>query len=263
MKLKTTVVFVLIFFSSCSTLKKISQTSDNNKSDKDLIHLIQGAQPKVTNANLSKMSWKISGQDATISGSCKIKVDSVIYVSFQPFLGFEAFKVELYPNNVLVFDKMSQNLYQIDYDFFYTNFGLQLNFKTLQSILLNQQCSFTSSNNLNEKFSIVSLPDNQKKIITNNANNKQSTTISKDYRILDIFVEEHNSSNNFQIKYSNFVEQQGVLFPRNINIEASKAKVQTAGAITIQKVEFNTPIHFTPTDVSRFKRQDINKLLIR
>ncbi|MBV5343348.1 DUF4292 domain-containing protein, partial [bacterium] len=83
-------------------------------------------------ANVSKMSVavEVGGRKFNTSASCKIRTDSAIHISIQPFLGFEMFKVEINKDSLLVFDKVNKKLYPVPFAYFKTKFGLTVGLGT-------------------------------------------------------------------------------------------------------------------------------------
>jgi Domain of unknown function (DUF4292) len=261
---KSYILFCLVVLVSCTTTKNTTTTEILTKStpanSSNFIAKVQLTQPNFTTANMSKVSiaMKFEEKELTVSASCKIRRDSVIYLSIQPFLGIELFKAELMQDSVKIFDKMNAKLYVGSYDLVFEKFGIKLDFNSLQALLTNQLFSINQSG-LSSAAYTSSI--GQQQIEFQNNSLKQVTSISDHYNILKVLMKDEKNHYQLSINYDEFTSMNGINFPREINFMAKNENKTATCNVSIEKVEFNSPIHFIPTNEQRFTRAELFKLL--
>src|ERR1035437_206001 len=129
MKQKTLITFMLamLILSACKTTRLVTKTNvPTTKSNAvaQVIKQVMKVQPQFKTANVSKMAmtFNLNERQINVSAACRIKKDSAIYLSIQPFMGIELFKAELMPDSMRVFDKMNHRYYVTDYGFISRHF---------------------------------------------------------------------------------------------------------------------------------------------
>ena len=117
---------LIVGFTSCKTVKTISKPSMEKKINPmvQFIEQVQKNQPEFRTANVSKMAMELQmgERNLNVSATCKIRKDSALYLSIQPFLGIEMFKAEFTTDSIKVFDKMNRRYYSADYLYFSRRF---------------------------------------------------------------------------------------------------------------------------------------------
>jgi hypothetical protein len=82
-----------------------------------------------------KIVYKDKTQDFTGNGKIKILKDSIIWGSIN-FMGIPMAKFYITPNKIQYYNKINKEYYDGNYDFIRNEFGISLNFKHLQNLLL-------------------------------------------------------------------------------------------------------------------------------
>jgi hypothetical protein len=263
MNWKYLILFAFLLFISCKTTKTLAKTELSINSSSDLMAKVQMAQPTFTTANMSKVSisLKFDKKEMNVSASCKIRRDSVIYLSIHPFIGIELFKAELLPDSIRVFDKMNGRYFVNAYDLFSDNFGVKLDFKSFQALLTNQLFSVDKNGYSTAHGTTLSASLGQQQIEFKNDAIIQTTAVSDSYNILKVLMNDLSNKHQVTIDYSGFSTTSGVNFPKEINILAKNEKNTASCNFLIERVEFDSPIRFVPTNPHRFVRTDIYTLL--
>jgi len=263
------IVFAVLILSACKTTRTISKspttattTVQANPIGK-VIEQVQKNEPQFKTANISKMSmaFEMGERKINVSGTCKIKKDSALYISIQPFLGIEMFKTELTTDSMRVFDKMNHRYYVVDYDFFYKRFGVNVNFYSLQSLLSAQFFCIGKQDIQADSCRLDPVAVGQSKIEYRNNNMLQSTVLSPLYIIQQVILKATNSNYQLETTYANYATTNDINFPQTISLVANNQKTKAACEFSILRVEFNTNIKFSPTNPDRFTRGDIDQLL--
>jgi hypothetical protein len=271
MKQKTTITLILcvLIFSACKTTRTVSKPltppapSLVSVAVIGVIDQVNKNQPRFQTANISKMTFgfEMGERKVNVSASCKIKKDTAIYISVQPLLGIEMFKAELTTDSMRVFDKMNHRYYVVDYGYFYSRFGVNVNFYSLQSLLTAQLFCIGKQEVIADSCKLVPAIDGKNKIDYENSNMIQSTVLSPLYVIQQVLLKAKNSNYLLETNYADYTLVNGVSFPQTITLLATNDRNRVACEFSISRVEFNKEIKLSPTNPDRFIRGDIDQLL--
>ena len=223
-----------------------------------MVKQLQLAQPAFRTANASKMSVYVDfkGRQMDVKASCKIISDSALYLSIQPFMGVELFRLEMTPSTLIVVDKMNKRFYESNYSIFRNTLGVSVNYDGIQSLI---------SNRLFVPGEKVFPPDrfSWKDSIPGNTLAHQNETFSQDVlvdmtltRIAEILIK--SAGNTLKTGYSDFKKVDGIVFPQKILIDGNKGETVSSFHFTIEEVQFNKPLVMEPTNLSRYTRGNIN-----
>ncbi len=257
------IIVLSITFTACKSKKALVQTDNVNRKLIEQIDKIRKAEPRFVTANVSKMSVavEVGGRKFNTAASCKMRTDSAIHISIQPFLGFEMFKVEINKDSLLVFDKVNKKLYPVPFAYFKTKFGLTVGFSDLQAMLSNRfftvgsvepdllNCKQAESTNNLNIITYQSSEMNQQIMInsTDRIEKQELKAINSDYRM--------------EVAYSQFALLETLIFPQIINLVATNGKRTVKFDFKISKAIFDSELSFTKIDPSKYTVADINQLL--
>ena len=183
--------FKLLVFASCKTTRTIPVAQKKTNQVAALIAKIQQAQPQFSTANVNKMTLalEMGERKVNVSATCKIKKDSAIYVSIQPFMGIELFKAELTRDSLHVYDKMNNRYYALDYAYFSKRFGVNVDFNSLQALLFGQFFCIGNNRIVADSCTLTE----QNRIEYQHGNMMQSTEIAVDNTIKQVSLKAKNN----------------------------------------------------------------------
>jgi len=257
------IIVLSLSFTACKSKKALVKTDTVDRKLAEQVDRIRKAEPIFATANVSKMSVavEVGGRKFNTSASCKIRTDSAIHISIQPFLGFEMFKVEINKDSMLVFDKVNKKLYPVPFAYFKTKFGLSVGFTDLQAMLSNRffTVGSTEPNLLNCKQ--AESIDNQNVIEYKTAEMLQQILSNSMGRIEKQELKAVDSEYRMSVAYSDFIQIDKLVFPQVINIEATNTKRNVKFDFKIAKAIFDSQLSFTKIDPSKYTVADINQLL--
>jgi len=263
MKYKLSILLAVLVLVSCKTTRTISKTGTKEANPViQVIEQVQKAQPQFKTANVSKVSLELQMKERTfnVSATCKIKKDSAIFISIQPFLGIELFKAELTVDSMRVFDKMNRHFYAVDYSYFSKRFGVDVDFYSLQGLLTGQFFCIGKKAIQTDSCKLVTLNGKNSIEFVNN-NMLQSTAISAANTIDQVLLKAKNSNYEFQTDFADYVLVNGVNFPQKISMTASGEKTKASCNFSILKVEFNSDLKLQGASPDRYTRGNIDDLL--
>lgn len=257
-------VLTLLGMSACKTSRVVTKPAvPTANAVAEVIEKVVKVQPDFHSANVNKMSlaFNMNEREVNVSAVCKIKKDSAIFISIQPFMGIELFKAELMPDSIKVFDKMNHRYYVTDYGFFSKRFGVDVDFFSFQSLLFGRFFCVGKKEVLPDSCRLTTLAAGLNKIEYNSENMLQNTLVSPLNVIQQVILKAKNSDYELQTDYSDYTAVNGINFPQKIALQATGQKTKVTCDFSILRVEFNTNFKLTPTNPDRYTLGDIDQLL--
>jgi len=257
-------VLVLMILSACKTTRLVSKpSSPTSNAVAQFIEQVQKTQPEFKTANISKMSlaFNVNEREVNVSAVCKMKKDTAIYISIQPFMGIELFKAELMPDSMKIYDKMNHRYYVTDYVFFSRRFGVDVDYYSLQALLSARFFCVGKKEVIPDSCKLITLTSGVNSIEFNSEKMLQNTEVSSINMLQKVVLKAKNSDYQLQTDYSDYTVVNGVNFPQKIGLQATNQKNKATCDFSILRVEFNTDIKLSKTNPDRYSRGDIDQLL--
>jgi len=257
-------MIIAVVFMACKTTNKIVKSEVvkvNALSDR--IVQIQQSQPQFTTANVSKMSMalNLNNRDLNVAATIKIRKDSALHISIQPFMGIEMFKMELSPDSMRVFDKMNRRYYVVDYGYFSQRFGVEVDFYSLQSLISGQLFCIGQRNLLPDSCTLSELDNGKLSIGFQTQSIVQTSQILLNNTIQQVLLKGKNNNYQMQTSYDDFALLDKVNFPQKISMLITNHKSKVTCDFAVQKVEFNSKLKFSPSNSTNYFRGNIDQLL--
>lgn len=268
------IIVATVTLSACHTTKKVTEkpiSAINTKTEvkvaytSNVVKELQDNQPTFKTANISKMSIDIrfKERDYHVAGACQMVGDSAIHFSIMPALGFELFKLELTPDNVIVIDKFNRRYYQQSYDFFKTSFGVDLSYNDIQSLISNQLFLLGKSSYTSDDFRWKENNPSLYTLTSSSGNVLQEVVVDSSQlkNVVQTIFKTINGNNKFSTSYSNLQKTGEVTFPMQLQMYAEQGGIKKASFnFDIEKITFNEPLKLKPTNLSKYTQGDINGL---
>ncbi len=257
-------LLMIVLFSACKSTSKITTVEIPVVSElNERIKQIQFSQPQFSTANVSKMAMAINlnDRDLNVSATIKMRKDSALDISIQPFMGIEMFKVELSPDSMRVFDKMNKRYYVLDYKYFKTRFGIDVDFYSLQSMISGQLFCIGKKELVIDSLTLSAHENGKYSIGYQNENILQNSHILSNNTIEQVVLKDKDNKYQMQTNYENFAMVNTVNFPQKISMHITNQKSKVSCDFSVQKVEFNSKVIFSPSSQRIYTRSNIDLLL--
>ncbi len=249
---------LFVFLVSCKTIKSVEYSKIGNISDVKLRSNLKKNQLEYNKLYLKKVGFTFDdGKDKkSFKGSFVISKDSVIVASIFAPMGIELVRAQFNKEEVIIIDKHNKIVYQTDYDFFLNKYGIDIDYRVLQSILSNTLFTYPSyeddyfdelkkyKNELNEKFyCFKSIKD--KRLERKSRKNYKELVVHdisiypEIFRIFQVYIKDFSLNNSLKISYSDFIKFESVLFPENIEIIGSQGNNKVDISLKINFLEVN------------------------
>jgi len=193
-----------------------------------------------------------------IKGNLKIKKDSVIWVSITPALNIEAFRCVFTQDSVMFLNRIDKVYYQGGYDFISKMAGVTMNFKTIQSVLLNELLFYPFESGFDtiqevKKYKINKRP---RDLVMQNYSYKERRALSgrkvdslliiqsiniaiDNFRVSEFQIADESKNLKVETKYSMYNYIDSITFPQMLTFEVKNNKKKMHLMINYDKVEFN------------------------
>ncbi len=249
-------IFIL-FFSACSSMKKVEVKSIANIPDVKLRNLLRSNELKYDKIYLKKAGFTVqtNSDKKSFKGSIVIQRDSLIITSIFAPMGIELVRVKFDLDSIFVLDKHNKNVLKSDYNYFDRKYGVEIDFNMLQAMLTNTLFTYPLRNDFYEDLKKYkhTLSDScyafksvkTKKIERKTKRNANDLVVHEInihpelFRIFDVFIKDFQNNQTLSVKYQKFTNFDGVLFPGFINLNASQGNSKIYINLKINSVEIN------------------------
>lgn len=262
--MKHIILFIipLLVLASCSSTKKLEkQLNTISVSTFSIFDSIAKYEHNVQSFS-SNFSVKIDADKSIpLKGSLRIKRDSIIWITISPGLNIEAMRVKLTPDSVFMVNRLDKTYYSGDYSIVYNMFGIVLNFKSIQSLLLNEPVFYpfniaadsvapTHMYDFKKKDNVYTLERNKD---TLHVNQKFLVTDST-FKIAHIEIKDKDKNLKFESAYSNFQILANALFPNNSAISIKLNSKEISIQLEYIKPECNNQYQYPFSINSKYNK---------
>lgn len=235
-KLALLLLSLVVVFSSCrkETIGFKSKSNDINIEEIDFDYF------------MAKTKVRYAEGDKHVNGNANIRIkkDSLIWFSVSPSIGIEATRVMITKDTAIVINRLDKEYYVFNFEEISRYFNFKIDFDLIQSIILGNLArpldETTKVSKENEYFMIK-----QK----SGPLDLQSYVLVDNKKIETVLINEHETSNFLTLKYSDFKETGGYLFPNvcqvNLTYKAKKGPVVTSINLEHKRAEIaEKPLKF-------------------
>ena len=258
---------IILALGACKTKKQLIKTEiPAEMTAAQMVEKLQEKQPAFTSAYIDKMTVDVDvkNRQMTVNATCKMRTDSAIHLSIQPFFGIELFKLELTPYNIILIDKTNKMYYRGQYSMLRSRFGVDVDYKSIQALISNRL--FVAGNRafLTDDFKWRNDSATSGVLAVQGERTSQEVTVNPALeRIIRMVIKTNDNAYTLNTDYSGFKNFDKQLFPENINIEALNAGEKASFLFRIERVEFDKPLVMEPANLQRYRQGDFSRFLTK
>lgn len=242
---------------SCTTTKTFTSKTIKQLDHSEILDSISS-----TNGDYktfySKLSINLKAEKSlNLKGTVKLTKDSVIWISLSPGLGFEVARIMLKPDSVFVLDRVRNTYYYGTYSYFKQLADVDVNFNTLQALLLNELFIYNTdqsdtsvfssmiitSDKINNKIKLQSLRNRDLRKLNKKDQQSdqlyQDIIINNDWKIESSSITDFKFDRKMNIKYSDYVNNETFLSPSNLHIRIYDADKEINVDLEYYKTTFD------------------------
>ncbi len=269
------VLFFLLSVASCHVQRKIEKEGLKNYSKNKLHDLIVENQNSIESfSSRFSSNININNQKYSFKGNLRIKTDSIIWISISAALGIELIRMICTPDSLQFVYRLDQSFYSGDYEFIKEKYNLDIDFNTLQSLLLNRYMLVNNDNPRNPVKGYYSFTENGYYLLQSIKPRKIEKLQKKDEE-LDLFVhkliiepDNFNIKNNIfedfvnnrklSVEYNSFKKYENKRFPNAVSIHADDNKSHLDINLNLSRIEFNKRFRYSFKIAEKYKEMKLN-----
>jgi len=277
MKLTIILLLVSFLFFSCSGTKPLMKSKEvKNIETTQLLDTLyeyygdySSFSARFTAEVITARKSENRDKKTEVKGTIRIKKDSIIWLSISPLM-VEVVRCKFTPDSLYFLNKVDKEYYAGDYSLIRKITGYDINFKSMQSILLNELCMYPFNESIDTAREIQTY--NIKKVINELVLNKQLKRAEKNssdieyvfdqiykfslynFRLNSMQLDEITKQSTFSVEYKNFNDYDSLSFPDQIFFSVKNKSSKFKLNLQYDKVEFN-PVQNYPFRISsRYKK---------
>ena len=216
-----------------------------------------------TTFSVSKMTLSIAGRgnSFSVNGSLRIRKDSAIMVSIQPFLGMEVGRVFVTQDSLMVIDRIHKRYFKSGFDEVVKKSDVGLNYNVFQAIFTESLFAYDNPQAPQSDFKegkvgdLIMLQYSKDGVM-------QEFIVNNEYRVQQASVMSDKTSHTLHWSYSKFnALENGFIFPHQIKFQTSDGKSPKNLDIDYKKVELDKKLVFDSSVPSSYEKVSMEDLL--
>lgn len=247
----TLLTFVLSF-SACKSSKEKKATNTSQLSTIDY---------KTFNVPKVSITLGSKGNSMSINGSLRIRKDSAIMISIQPFLGMEVGRAFITQDSLMIIDRIHKRYFKTSFEEAGKKSDIGLNYNVFQAMFTEALFAYD-----NPKVKLSDFKEAKVGDLTMLQYSKsgivQEFVVNDDYRVQQVSVMSDKTSYTLHWSYTKFnALENGFIFPHQIKFQASDGKRSKNLDIDYKKVEIDKDLTFDSSVPASYEKVSMDELM--
>ncbi len=250
---KALIFFLVLGMISCKAHKEILGPSVSNapviKVDiKDKLDDINKGQADFQSISIkAKADLNINNNSNDVSMNIRIKKDQMIWISITAVAGLEVARAVITPDSVKILNRMDGIYIKKPFSYIYEFTNDQINFRTLQSILVGN----TISEFVTKKAELV-MQGNRATLSGVLKNLMYSTQLNERNKVLQANLKDEDANQNLVVYYGDFSSVSGREIPHLVNLKSQALNKNIQIDLRYTKIGIDEVLDFPFTVPKRF-----------
>ena len=275
---------LLVVFTSCRQTRSLSNEKVRLMGARKLYSQITNNYLPYKTLSI-KFDAKIESEDLnqSVSGTLRIRKDSLIWVSITPALGIELARLQFTPDSIMFMNRLKNEYFVSAYDYFENKLQTDISFDDLQAIFTNEIFLYSENDEeSNENFNPDSLDrdffrktfiastDSNRYVLKTHRKHKIRKRIKKNktnelivetlkiapeiFKVTNVDVEDYTEKRTLKIKYSDFIDVNTKVLPTIINIDVQNAEKLFKTQLKYTKITVDSDVGFPFKITEKYKR---------
>ncbi len=277
-------LIIMVMFVSCRQTRLLSNEKVRPMGARKLYSNVTGNYLPYHTLSI-KFEVNIQSEDInqSLSGTLRIRKDSLIWISITPALGIEAARLQFTPDSIMFMNRLKNEYFINPYDYFENKLQTELSFNDLQAVFSNEVFLYSESDEeSNEKFNadsldrdyfrktFISSTDSNRYVLKTHRKHKIKKHIKRNktnelivetlkiapeiFKLTDVSINDYTEKRNLNIQYSDFIDVNTKVVPSLINIEIKTAEKQFRAEIKYNKITVDSDVSFPFKITEKYKR---------
>lgn len=262
------IIILSITLSSCKTTRSVIKAPLKEHGSSFLFNKLNEneLQYKTFKASFSA-EYDKNKKKITVSGTIRMKKDSLIWCSITPGLGIEAARMAISPDSVKVLNKMEGNYIIKDFDFVNELINKGLDYDMLQSLIIGNDFSIYDNSSFkaavdNREYRLSTLNRHKLRKLSRTADSltdvipfQQIYLDPNNFKISKVLIKEIDKNNRtFQANYKDYVLINKQLVPQSVEFYINDGTNKIHVLLKYSKIQID-PIQIYPFTIpSKYKK---------
>ncbi|MCU4162424.1 DUF4292 domain-containing protein [Carboxylicivirga caseinilyticus] len=204
-----------------------------------------------------KAGIEINGENKSFKGNIYLNRDSSVVISINPLIGIELLRVRLSNNNVEILDRTKRDYLKGSYEYLWEKFMLELDFKTIHSILTNELFVYPPDIDeidalkkykhdvSDDLYVFQSLKQGRAQRIERKGVKKELVLhefyiLPEVFKVNRTYIKDFNSNGVVDISYDDFFEVRNGLFPGKMKVSGIRGLNKFIIELKFDDIEFDS-----------------------
>lgn len=247
-------LFLLMFIVlgiACRSKKKLLPKVDISAIERDNAEKLQAL--KLAQTDFSTLSFRakanisIDGNENEVSINCRMAKDQKIWVSVTALAGLEVARMVITPDSIHILNRLESVYTKKPINFIHQYSNPQINFRTLQAILIGNVMDEVFSRKADFKLEGGNLSLTGKAVeLAYRLNFNEALKPS------ELFLQDLLAQQELKINYADYVTDAGILIPHQLKIKSAAGKKSIQADLKYNKVEKDLALDFPFNVPKRF-----------
>lgn len=199
----------------------------------------------------AKTKLNINGNTNDVTLNIRILKDQKIWVSITAIAGIEVARAMITPDSILVMNRLQSVYIKKPFSYIYTYASRQVNYKTVESLLVGNAIPET----LNDNTTLE--PSNGNTILKGTLQDLiYQLTVGPDLKVSSTSLNNQEATQSLQINYGNFIEATNRVIPSQISFTSKVNNKNIQADLNYSKADFDLPLEFPFSVPKRFSLVD-------
>lgn len=213
--------------------------------------------------NVPKVTFCVNGNGHSISvnGTLRIRKDSAIMISVQPFLGMEVGRAFITQDSLMIIDRIHKRYFKASYDEVGKKSDIGLNYNVFQAIFTEALFAYDNPKAKISDFKETTIGD-LRMLQYASSNVIQEFVVNNENRVQQASVMSEKTPYSLHWSYTKFnALDNGYIFPHQIKFQTSDGKRPKNMDIDYKKIELDKKLNFDSSVPSNYEKVSIEDLL--
>jgi hypothetical protein len=249
-----------IMMIGCKSGKQLAESEP--VSTRQLVSMAIEAQPVFHTLDLKRIALNVSLGSSSYSSpaSCRIIRDSVIHLSIQPFFGVEMMVAQFTADRFVLLDKVRKVVYAGDYASLRAEYGIAVDFKTIQALITNQLFVMSHRNT-----PLTALKPERggstNFLLYQEAGISHRFQLNNDHRILKTQLTTAGGRQQLTAEYDKFTSQGLLLFPSQYSVKVTTGESNFNLGVSVSRLSYNEPVSIPQLSLQGYRSGSLESLL--
>jgi hypothetical protein len=199
----------------------------------------------------AKTKLNINGNSNDVTLNIRILKDQKIWVSITAIAGIEVARALITPDSIQVMNRLQSVYIKKPFSYIYTYASRQVNYKTVESLLVGNAIPETLNDNT------VLQPSNGNIILNGTLEDLiYQLTVGPDLKVSSTTLNNAQAAQSLQINYGNFIQATNRVIPSQISFTSKVGAKNIQADLNYSKADFDLPLEFPFSVPKRFSLVD-------